>query len=123
MREGKAARVSDFRTGDRLSATVITSMPPRVITEKEVQATLAATTAAGDARPAEAASAASAPVAAAPLPSAPAAETAVAQAPAAPAAATATPSETASAWPWLGLATLLAIVLGLALFVRRRVVR
>jgi hypothetical protein len=143
MREGKAARVSDFRTGDRLSATIITSMPPRVITEKDVQATLAATTAAGDARPAEAASAvsapvaaapaastpaaaapaASAPVAAAPLPSAPAGETAAVQAPAAPAAATATPSETASAWPWLGLATLLAIVVGLALFVRRRVVR
>ena len=48
MRDGKPAQVSDFREGDRLSATIITSLPPRVMTEKEVQATLAnAGTAAG----------------------------------------------------------------------------
>ena len=29
MREGKPAQVSDFREGDRLSATIITSKPPR----------------------------------------------------------------------------------------------
>ena len=42
MRDGKPAQLSDFREGDRLSATIITSKPPRVMTEKEVQATLAA---------------------------------------------------------------------------------
>ncbi len=42
MRSGKPAQVSDFRQGDRLSATIITSMPPRVLTEREVEATLAA---------------------------------------------------------------------------------
>ena len=53
MRAGKPAQVSDFREGDRLSATIITSMPPKVLTEKEVQATLAtAPAAAGGARPA-----------------------------------------------------------------------
>jgi LPXTG-motif cell wall-anchored protein len=41
MREGKPARVSDFRANDKLSATIITSLPPRVMTEQEVQATLA----------------------------------------------------------------------------------
>ena len=46
MRDGKPAQVSDFREGDRLSATIITSKPPQVLTEKEVQATLAAAPAA-----------------------------------------------------------------------------
>ncbi len=41
MRSGKPAQVSDFRQGDRLSATIITAMPPKVVTEQEVQATLA----------------------------------------------------------------------------------
>jgi hypothetical protein len=41
MRDGRLAQVSDFRQGDQLTATIITSMPPRMVTEKEVQATLA----------------------------------------------------------------------------------
>ena len=41
MREGKPAEISDFRANDRLTATIITSKPPRVMTEREVQATLA----------------------------------------------------------------------------------
>ena len=41
MREGKVAQISDFRDNDRLTATIITAKPPRVLTEKEVQATLA----------------------------------------------------------------------------------
>ena len=46
MRAGKPALVSDFRTGDKLSAVIITSMPPKVVTEQEVNATLAAAAAA-----------------------------------------------------------------------------
>ena len=42
MRSGKPALVSDFRVGDKLSAVIITSMPPRVVTEQEVNASLAA---------------------------------------------------------------------------------
>ena len=38
MRSGKPAQVSDFREGERITATIITSQPPRVLTEKEVQA-------------------------------------------------------------------------------------
>ena len=41
MRDGKPADISDFRANDRLTATIVTTKPPRVMTEKEVQATLA----------------------------------------------------------------------------------
>ena len=41
MRDGKPAEIADFRANDRLTATIITSKPPRVVTEKEVKATLA----------------------------------------------------------------------------------
>jgi len=43
IRNGKPAQVSDFRQGDKLSATIITSLPPKVVTEQEVNATLART--------------------------------------------------------------------------------
>ena len=49
MRSGKPAQVSDFREGDQLSATIITSRPPQVMTEKEVQATLASASASASA--------------------------------------------------------------------------
>jgi hypothetical protein len=52
--DGKAKQVNELRQGDKLSATIVTSRPPTVVTEKEVQATLA--------------KAAPAPVAAAPAP-------------------------------------------------------
>jgi hypothetical protein len=42
MRGGKPAAVSDFRPGDELSAIIITSLPPRVVSEQEVNATLTA---------------------------------------------------------------------------------
>lgn len=109
MREGKPAQLSDFRQGDRLSATIITSKPPQVMTEKDVQATLAAAgtgKAAGGARP---------PTAAATAPSAPA--------PGQPAAAgTRTLPKTASSWPFVGFASVLSLAVGLALTIRRRCV-
>ena len=49
MRDGKPAQLSQFRQGDQLSATIITSMPPRVMTEKEVQATTSTAAAAAKA--------------------------------------------------------------------------
>ena len=42
MRGDKPEAVSDFRPGDQLSAIIITSLPPRVVTEQEVNATLTA---------------------------------------------------------------------------------
>jgi hypothetical protein len=41
MRDGRPATIADLRQGDRLTATIVTSMPPRVVTEKEVMATTA----------------------------------------------------------------------------------
>ena len=41
MRNGEPVQLSQFREGDQLSATIITSQPPRVVTEREVNATLA----------------------------------------------------------------------------------
>ena len=40
-RGGKLAEISDFRANDRLTATIVTTKPPRVLTEREVNATLA----------------------------------------------------------------------------------
>jgi sortase A len=41
-RSGMPAEISNFRVGDRLSATIVTTMPPTVVTDQEVQATVAA---------------------------------------------------------------------------------
>ncbi len=125
MRDGKPAQLSDFRQGDRLSATIITSMPPRIITEKEVEATLAATVAAGGAPPAAAVPAPSAPAAAELTSSAPAAAAPASSAPAATMASaaqapTATETQPNSAWLWLGLPMVLLLAVGLAVILRRR---
>lgn len=101
MRAGKPAELSDFREGDRLSATIITTKPPRVMTEKEVNASLA-----------------KAPAPAAPQPS-PAPAPAPAPAPEEPR----TLPKTASSWPLFGLASILSLAAGLGLTVRRRFVR
>ena len=107
IRAGKPAQVSDFRQGDRLSATIITSMPPRVVTEQEVQATLAKAAPAGSA-------------------GAPRSTAAASSAPAGGASASAsgggarTLPKTASQWPLLGFASALSLAMGLALTLRRR---
>ena len=106
-RDGKPANVSDFRQGDKLSATIVTSLPPTVVSEKEVQATLAAAKATGGAPAAASASASGQ--------SAPAAQST--QASAAPRK---TLPKTASSWPLLGLASAVSLAIGFALTLRRR---
>ena len=93
VRDGKPAELSDFRTGDILSATIITTQPPITVTEREVQATLAAP-------PAEiqAALPSSAPVG----------------------TAGRTLPKTAGFLPLMGLAGLTSLAIGTALAVRRR---
>ena len=114
MRSGKPAQVSDFRQGDKLSATIITSMPPKVVTEQEVQATLASAPAGAPARAASASGGGSAS-------SAGTARAGTAEA-GAPAPARTLP-KTASPLPLFGLGTLLALTMGLGLTIRRRFVQ
>jgi len=104
VRDGKPAQISDFRANDRISATIITSRPPRVLTDREVQATLAR------ANPSTAPAASASRSAAAPA-TAPSAE-----------APKALP-KTASSLPLLGLVGLASIAAGLAMTVRRRATR
>ena len=40
VRDGKPVTVADLREGDRLSATIITAGPPKVVTERDVEALL-----------------------------------------------------------------------------------
>jgi hypothetical protein len=103
MREGEPAQLSDFREGDQLSATIITTKPPRIVTEKEVRAMLAPTEA-----PARAATAETAPAPAA------------APAPTQQAQARRVLPKTASSWPLLAFASMLSLAAGLALTTIRR---
>ena len=116
MRHGKPAQLSEFHSGDKLSATIITTMPPKVVTEKEVQATLAGG-GAGGAAPAPASRATSG----AATPAATAGSTAGAGEPA-PAPPRKLP-KTASPLPLVGLVGLASLLTGVALTVRRRVSR
>lgn len=113
MKNGQPAKYTDFREGDRLSATIVTSMPPHVLTEQEVQAVV------HEPAPAPRATASRAPAAssstAAPAPASLAASptlSASAQTPG-------TLPKTASSWPLLAFASLLSLAMGLALTIRR----
>jgi LPXTG-motif cell wall-anchored protein len=115
-REGKLAQISDFRENDRLTATIVTTKPPRVMTQKEVNATLAAS-GAGAGTPA--AGAAPAPAA---RPAAPTPQTAAAPSPAAAPTSGAAPKKlpkTASSLPLLALTGFASLLAGLGLTVRR----
>jgi LPXTG-motif cell wall-anchored protein len=105
MKDGKVVDISELRANDQLSATIITSKPPRVMTEQQVQATLAKSGGSGGSGAAAGAPAQSA----------------------APAQAAATSGEapkklpkTASQLPVLGLAGLASLVVAFALAARRR---
>ena len=128
MRAGKPALVSDFRPGDKLSATIITSMPPQVLTEQQVNATLAAAApAGGGARPAAAAVGGRRQRRPTAPKSAPASASAASGSGSAAASggsgsAGRTLPKTASSWPLVGLVSVLSLVIGLGLTIRRRVV-
>jgi hypothetical protein len=135
-RDGKLAQVSDFREGDKLSATIVTSLPPKVMTEQEVQATLAsnpaaaraATGASGGAAPARAGTAGASSGSSASRTSATPQSTQASaelapRAGAAPAGGAGTLPHTASSRPLIGLTGLFFLAAGLTLTVRRRFVR
>ena len=112
MRSGKPAQISDFREGDKLSATIITTMPPKILTEKEVQATLATAGggAAGSARSASAANTAAKPVSGGGSASASASGGAR------------TLPKTASHRPLVGFGGAVSLMIGIVLGIRRRFV-
>lgn len=120
IRDGKQVQLSELREGDRLSALIVTSLPPRVMTDQEVNATLATS------RPAAAppsAQAAARPAPASPPPAAPparvGASSSAAQA-STPSAAGGTLPKTASSWPLVGLLSVLSLAIGFALTIARR---
>ncbi len=107
MRDGKPAQISEFRAGDRLTATVITSKPPHVMSEKEVNATLAKSAPAQSTPAAAPAAPSSTQQAAPPPPPATSAGTTGAEPTNLP--------KTASPLPALGLAGLVSLFAGLCL--------
>ena len=129
MREGRPALVSDFRPGDRITATIITSRPPSVMTEQQVNATLAAAApggggagAAGAPAAKTAAGSSSAAGSGAAAGSASGSASASAAGAGGAGAAGRTLPKTASSWPLLGLVSMLSLAVGLGLTLRRRLV-
>ncbi len=123
MRSGQPAQISDFRENDKITATIITTKPPKVMTEKEVNATLArpaSPAAAPGAAPATSAAPPRTPPPSAAPPSGAPAPTSGATAPAASAPAPKKLPKTASPLPLVGLTGLGSLVSGLALTIRRR---
>lgn len=109
LRDGKPVQLSDLRAGDQLTATLVTEGPPKVLTEREVEASIAA----GD-HPAKTTTAAS--QVAEGVGNRPAAKGGQG-ADGAPAARLPT---TASPLPLLGLVGMVSLALGTALRARRR---
>ena len=120
VRDGQPVQLSQLREGDKLSAVIITSMPPKVMTEQEVNATLATARTASGGSAAQAPAPASSARAAAPASTTSRAESS-ASASSAPAAARTLP-KTASSWPLVGLVSLLSLAIGFALTITRRFV-
>ena len=116
MRDGKPAQLSQFRQGDQLSATIITSMPPRVMTEKEVQATTS--TAAAAAKAPSGASSASSQAASKSMSASGSGSSSAA--PQAQSGTATTLPKTATSWPLFALVSVLSLALGLALTIARR---
>lgn len=110
IKDGKAVRLADLKRGDKLTAVIITSGPPAILTAKEVDATLA------DSSPATAPAPMAAATGTAPSP-APAAAPAAAPQPAAAAPAPPAASGMGLTW-WVIIALIAAVVV--FFFTRRR---
>ena len=103
VKNGKPVDLPDLHKGDQLTATIVTEKPPRVVTQKEVQA-IVGTTGTSSAAP---------PVAAARPSEA---------APPEPSSTPKTLPTTASSWPLVGVLSALCLTMGAALTIRRRYV-
>jgi hypothetical protein len=120
VKNGKPVQVSQLHEGDKLSAVIITSMPPKVMTEQEVNATLATARTASAGSAAAPASSASARTAAPASSTARAESTSTSGTASAPAGSARTLPKTASSWPLVGLVSALSLAIGLGMTIRRR---
>jgi hypothetical protein len=105
--DGKPVQIADLHEGDKLSATIVTSRPPRIVSERDVRASTNA--------PAPAPVPESTRAAAAPAPEPP-----VTRAPAPQPAPAPTLPKTASSWPLLMLLSEASLAMALVLTLRRR---
>ena len=124
VKDGQPAEISDFHEGDKLTAVIVTSKPPRVMTQQQVNATLAKAAPAGAAgTPAAGASAGAAANQSARQTAGGTGGT--------PAGGSGSGSQaegtagkklpkTASSWPMLFIASMLSLGAGIALTLRRR---
>ena len=126
VKDGRPAEISDFHEGDKLTATIVTSKPPRVMTQQQVNASLAksgstgaAGTSAGAGTNASAAANQSARQTAAGAGGTPAGGSGSGSQ-AEGTAGTRKLPKTASSWPMLWLASILSLGAGIALTLRRR---
>ena len=108
LKEGRIIRIRDLRQGDQITATIFSKAPPVVLTETEVQATLAAAAPATPAAAASTQAAAAAPPAAAP-PASPA-----------PVKAAPPPPPAAEGTPWLWYILIVIVLAFLWFFLARK---
>jgi hypothetical protein len=108
--DGKLVQIADLHEGDKLSATIVTSRPPRIVSERDVRASTNA--------PAPAPVPESTRAAAALTPEPQVTRTPAQQS--APAPAPRTLPKTASSWPLLMLVSAAWLAMALALTLRRR---
>jgi hypothetical protein len=113
LKEGRIIRIRDLKQGDQITATIFSKAPPVVLTETEVQATLAQA-APAPAAPAPAATPAATPAAAAAPPAA--------APPASPAPAKAAPAQppATEGTPWLWYILIAVVLVLLWFFVVRK---
>jgi LPXTG-motif cell wall-anchored protein len=115
FKDGRLIRVSQLNKGDQLTGTIISSQPPTVVTETEVEAKLATAKAEPAPAPAKAESAPAAPAATPPATVA----SATPAAPSAPPMKAAPPPEQSQSW-LLWAAILIAIAVVVYLFMRKK---